>query len=634
MVWWAAGITLAGAFFRFYLLYRYPVGFYFDEAANLFDIFGLGPNYHPIYFTNNHGREPLFFYWAAMFVRPLVVSPYAMRVSAAFLGVATLPAVYFCCSQMLRKAEGTRMARRVGLFASAVCAFVLFHVVFSRTGLRTISLPLVACLSFGLLWQAARLRSAWRFLAGGVLLGLTLYTYTAARVLILGVAVYAVYCLLFQRKAIYWRGALLGTVATVATSVPLAGYAIEHRAEFFQRTEGVAITDVSTAAKNTLAILAMFNVHGTDEGLQNIPGLPMFDLWMGAMFLAGVALCLWRIRRPPYVFALVWLISIIPASAFSPRAPYYLRLTGLIPPAVFLAALALAELPNVLRSARRPALAYAPSVALVAATAGLTFHNYFDVWGPSSDAFYALMQDKVDGNAYLQRWMAAGDQVFLAPLYSQDWTYSFLTRGQPIQSFEAKACTVLPPAGRNATYVYPFFDKDQPPVLLSHLPGSPVAEDVLNSRGEPDLIAIHESGADVPRPAAQPVGSFGGVLALDGADVPAAPVHPGDTVQLTLRWRALQAIPGDFTVFIHADDNAARRRIQRDSMPCAGSFGTSHWTAGEQVADSYSLPVPADAPDGTYVVTTGVYKAPELRNLRLDGKDGTDLEVGAFRVAR
>ena len=93
-----------------------------------------------------------------MFVRPLVASPYALRLAAAFLGVATLPAVYFCFSQMLRKAEGTAMARRIGLFAAAVCACLFFHVIFSRTGLRTISFPLVACLSFGLMWQAARLR--------------------------------------------------------------------------------------------------------------------------------------------------------------------------------------------------------------------------------------------------------------------------------------------------------------------------------------------------------------------------------------------------------------------------------------------------------------------------------------------
>jgi hypothetical protein len=633
----AGAITLAGAFFRFYALWRIPAGLYFDEAANLFDIFGLGPNYHPIYFPNNNGREALFFYWAALFARPLAVSPYAMRVASAFLGVATIPAIYFCLSQMLRKSTGRDTARRVALFGAAVCAFLYFHVTFSRLGLRTISLPLFECLAFGLLWQGARLRSWQRFLAGGALLGLSLYTYTAARLLIAGVAVYAIYCLLFQRRGIYWRGALLAAAACLAVMAPLARYASDHRDIFFERTEGVAVTDPSAVWHSTLAVLAMFNFHGTDEGLQNIAGMPMFDPWMGIVFLAGLALCLWRLRQPPYVFALIWLASIVPASALSPRAPYYLRLTGLIPPAVFLAALGLAELPVLLERLRRlpRAALYAPSIALVAASGGWTFQNYFQVWASSSDAFYGSMQDKVDALPYLQRWQAGGDMVFLAPLYAQDWTYRWLTRDVPLQSFEAKDCTLLPPAGRAATYVYPSFDKDQPPLLLSHLPGSPAVENVANSRGDPNLIAIHEAAAQVPPPPGQPIGAFGGQLALDHADIPAGPFHPGDTVTISLTWRALGQVDSDYTVFIHADDNVSKRRIQRDSRPCGGSIGTSHWLPGEQARDAYAVAIPSDAPSGTYVITTGVYATtPEVRNLKLDGKDGTDLEAGSFTVAR
>ncbi|HLG70361.1 MAG TPA: hypothetical protein VK009_08060 [Chloroflexota bacterium] len=640
MVWLAGAITLAAAVFRFYELWKFPVGFYFDEAANMFDIFGLGPSFHPIYFTNNNGREPFFFYWAAIFVRPLVVSPYAARVAAAFLGVATIPAVYFCFSQMLRKSVGLRVARQVGLFSAAVCGFLFFHLIFSRMGLRTISLPLFECLSFGLLWQAARLRSWPRFLAGGVLAAFCLYTYTAARLLVPALAVYAIYCLIFQRRSIYWRGALAAVAGYVLTALPIAWYAWTNRATFFYRTEGVAITDLSTAAHNALAILAMFNFHGTDEGMQNIPGMPVFDAGIGIMFLLGVLLALWRLRQAPYVFAFIWLASIIPASAFSPRAPYYLRLTGLIPPAVFLAALGLTELPRLLTGlaarlnahwAQRRAWSYVPSVALVLASGGLTFHNYFDVWGSSSDAFYGLMQEKVDSSIYIKQRVDAGEQVFLAPLYAQDWTYRWLTRGWPIQSFEAKDCTVLAPPGQAATYLYPFFDKDQPPLLLSHLPVAPAVENVANSRGEPDLVAIHEPA--VPERAGQPAGSFDGQIALDSAQLPSS-MQPGQTAVITLNWRALRAPDADYTVFVHADEPASHRRIARDSLPCNRSFGTSHWTAGEGIQDYYGLAIPGDAPEGSYTVTVGLYKAPELRNLQIDGKGGTDLEIGSFTVGR
>jgi hypothetical protein len=268
---------------------------------------------------------------------------------------------------------------------------------------------------------------------------------------------------------------------------------------------------------------------------------------------------------------------------------------------------------------------------LVLTSGGLTFHNYFIVWGPSSDAFYGLMQEKVDSSAYLDGRIRAGDHVFLAPLYAQDWTYRFLTRGWPIQSFEAKDCTVLAPPGQAATYVYPFFDKDQPPLLLSHLPASPSIQDVPNSRGEPDLVAIHEP--PLPAAAGQPAGSFDGQIALDSAQLPSS-VRPGQTAPITLNWRALRPPDADYTVFIHADEAGSRRRIARDSPPCNRSFGTSHWTAGERIQDSYNLAIPADAPEGTYVVTVGLYTTPELRNLRIDGRDATDLEAGSFKVGR
>ena len=194
---------------------------------------------------------------------------------------------------------------------------------------------------------------------------------------------------------------------------------------------------------------------------------------------------------------------------------------------------------------------------------------------------------------------------------------------------------VLPPRGQAATYVYPFFDKDQPPLLLSHLPGSPRVENVPNSHaGSRVALPSTKAHQTFRRRRLSRWAPSAASWRSTGADLPAAAVHPGDAVRLTLHWRALQTMADDYTMFVHADDSTAHRRLQRDSMPCAASFGTSHWTAGEQVGDDYTLQVPPDAPDGAYTVTTGVYKAPELRNLKVDGKDATDLEVGSFKVAR
>ncbi|MDE3076362.1 MAG: glycosyltransferase family 39 protein, partial [Chloroflexota bacterium] len=343
---WLIAIVLAGAFLRLFQLHAFPVGFHFDEAANVIDLRGIGWGFHPLYFTANNGREPLYFYWAAIFVQVVRDDPFASRLASAFLGIATIPAIYFCFSQMLRAPEGKVAARRIALFAAVGCAFLFFHVNFSRIGLRTISLPLVECLALGLLWRAYRLGKPWQFAVAGLVTGLSLYTYTAARLLAPALLLYSVYWLLTQRRIVRLGGLAVAAGTFTVTVLPLALYALHQPGEFFQRTQGVAVLDRAAVLGNVRAILEMFFVRGSVNGAHNIVGMPLFDWPMRVAFVAGLFLLVPRLRHPAYVFSLLWLACIALASVFSPEAPYYVRLTGLIPPAVLVPALALSQLPS------------------------------------------------------------------------------------------------------------------------------------------------------------------------------------------------------------------------------------------------------------------------------------------------
>jgi len=335
-------VTLAGAFFRFWQLWRFPVGFHFDEAADLLDVAKLGPSFHPVYFAANNGREPLFLYWAALFVNTIGFNVQAMRLAAAFVGVATIPAVYFCFAELLRKAEGTRHARTTALFAAAVCAFLFMHVNFSRIGLRTISLPLAECLAFGLLWLAMRRGRPWLFATAGLVFAATMYTYTTARLLPPALALYGLYWLLLRRQLVYKKELGLWALAFAAGCLPLAIYALIDPASFFQRTNGLALTDRAAIWQNIVAMLKLPLVQGSLNGAHNVSGMPLFDWPMRVAFVIGLLILLTRLRQPAYVFVLIWAGAVAAASVFSPDAPYYIRLTALIPPAVLVPALALA----------------------------------------------------------------------------------------------------------------------------------------------------------------------------------------------------------------------------------------------------------------------------------------------------
>lgn len=97
---------------------------------------------------------------------------------------------------------------------------------------------------------------------------------------------------------------------------------------------------------------------------------------------------------------------------------------------------------------------------------------------------------------------------------------------------------------------------------------------------------------------------------LEDARISQLVYRPGDTVGLTFRWQALQAIPSSYKVFIHVltlDYSAAV--AQRDIEPMNGLRPTNSWTPGEIIADPHQVLIPENTPAGTYQIRTGLYNS-------------------------
>src|SRR5690606_6004156 len=88
-------IMLLAVFFRFWRLWDLPPGLYEDEAATGLDIVHriLAGDFRPFYATNN-GRESLFFFIQAPFVKLLGPTALALRLPAALISLAVVPATY------------------------------------------------------------------------------------------------------------------------------------------------------------------------------------------------------------------------------------------------------------------------------------------------------------------------------------------------------------------------------------------------------------------------------------------------------------------------------------------------------------------------------------------------------------
>jgi hypothetical protein len=95
-----------------------------------------------------------------------------------------------------------------------------------------------------------------------------------------------------------------------------------------------------------------------------------------------------------------------------------------------------------------------------------------------------------------------------------------------------------------------------------------------------------------------------------------ATYQPGDTVSVTLYWRALRQLEQDLKTFIHLTDaNLTRQPAQHDGDPNSGFTPTTRWVPGELVPDTHHLGLPADLEPGRYRLWAGMYEHETVRNL-------------------
>ncbi len=128
---------------------------------------------------------------------------------------------------------------------------------------------------------------------------------------------------------------------------------------------------------------------------------------------------------------------------------------------------------------------------------------------------------------------------------------------------------------------------------------------------------------------------FGPGILLLGHTLPAERLRAGEALEVTLYWRATQALDQDFSVFVHLLDERGNLVAQRDSQPNAGQYPTSTWMPGTVVRDQYTVPLPRDLSPGSYSVLVGMYEWPSLQRLRVETggvASGDSVRVGKVVV--
>jgi 4-amino-4-deoxy-L-arabinose transferase-like glycosyltransferase len=337
-------IVLAGLGLRFYQLGALPPGLYQDEAYNGLDALTVLDGARPIFFPANNGREPFYIYMVAAGVAALGRTPLAVRLPAAIVGGLTILAAYALGRSLYHP--------RLGLLAAAVTALTFWPVALSRIGLRAGSLPLF--LALGLACAAAGWRRSPRHLGllalGGALYGFTFYTYLSSRFVPVALFAFLVFWYSAQRQTfptVRELAAFLVPAGLIALPLFVAG--LRQPEILLGRVGQVSVLNpainggdlAGTLLRNVAAGLGMFNWRGDDIARHNLPGRPVFDLLLGAAFLAGVFRLGWQAlseRRLSGALLLAWVGTLLLPTILAEDTPHFLRAVGVLPAVCLVAA--------------------------------------------------------------------------------------------------------------------------------------------------------------------------------------------------------------------------------------------------------------------------------------------------------
>ena len=140
------------------------------------------------------------------------------------------------------------------------------------------------------------------------------------------------------------------------------------------------------------------------------------------------------------------------------------------------------------------------------------------------------------------------------------------------------------------------------PVLITVLVISALAIILL----EPSGLMHHNSSGRKVEPAQNTIyADFGEQVALLGYDISQTVAEPGESLNLTLYWKAQKPLGINYQVFVHVfgPDGLI---VQSDKLN-PGDFPTKRWPVDKYVRDEHQLMLPLDLPPGDYEVAVGVW---------------------------
>jgi 4-amino-4-deoxy-L-arabinose transferase-like glycosyltransferase len=641
---------------RTHRLTEVPPGLTHDEANHGRDSINILDGVLLFYFPLNYGSEPLYNYTVAGSMALLGENLFALRYVNVIFGVLTVAAAFHWALRAF--------GRRTALLTSGLIAVSFWPLATSRQALRAGMLPFLATAGVIFFWQLYRWAgrrlagsplawraSQWWALAGFALgTAATLHTYLAARVLWLIYPLFLLYLIVMRRPLFrrIWRPVLVGLLLALVLVLPMFAYVRAHPeadtrlAMLDGPLQSLTSGDLKPVLANAWqAFLALFwPGHGDTFLAYNIPGRPVLNLITAAFFILGLALALWRWRRPAYAFSLIWFgLGISPSLITGPVANTTRNL-GALPALFVLPAIGFVCLAQpAIRRWGWPARRVTTGAALIWLFFVLvsTGRDYFDRWANTPDVRAAYQHTMTRALASLRDLDPAKTYVFSSvyPGAAHDPSIARVLlpdNRYDLRWIDARSGLVFP-GGRDTMLIAP---SSAPP----HPAFEPFADELQTVSLRPDDLDPSFTRYYLHAPFWPDAGSanFGGALELLDARWRADSTVPGGAAELITTWRVTDAVKvgpavppafeTDVVLFTHVLDPQGDILAQRDSLG-APSWD---WQNGDIFIQVHPLFIPAGTSPGSYRVAVGVYDRASGARLPVLDDDGSIVADYAYVV--
>jgi hypothetical protein len=348
----------------------------------------------------------------------------ALRMPSALAGALTVVGLYWLARPLFGRAAA-------GL-GSALLAAHNFHIHFSRVGLNNIWDGFFMAAVLGAFWRGWQTGRRVYFVGAGLLLGLSQYFYTSARIIPLVILAWLALIAITDRPSLRRRAPdlLYTVVVAVVTFLPLAIFYVPHPAEFSAPMNRVSIfsrnwLEVTSAATHTpIWQLLLNNFRDAALAFTSMPlrawytsGQPMLLALPSALFILGLLLAVFNYRDTRYWLLLLWLAGVVGIAALTESTPAAQRYIIAAPAATLLAGIALATMAEwVIQVWPDARLAmYGAVIAATAMAMTLDVRFYFSEYIPARGSGDANTQVASQLGRYLADYPEGAQVFFFGP---------------------------------------------------------------------------------------------------------------------------------------------------------------------------------------------------------------------------